>query len=220
MDAPHKLPLYYKPAPVEEDELTKQRAGCSQGYSREAAGAKQQEQQEQQHSLQQESGQADSAAQQPSGQGHQQPHQGSGSGKPNPYPLPAAAARKRAWLLSPELLCHRQQQQQPQQLLEQEGVPCHAQQQEAQQQPDQLLTTDPHEQWQPAPDFVNSEQRQHQSEGWDASWSSLQHVIAQRGPFDGVLGFSQVRVAAPFSIGYSGKHRAVVCVCVCVPGVA
>jgi hypothetical protein len=36
------------------------------------------------------------------------------------------------------------------------------------------------------------EQQLQQTEGWALSWAALQEAVRRQGPFDGVLGFSQV----------------------------
>lgn len=44
----------------------------------------------------------------------------------------------------------------------------------------------------PAPDYINGSQFQQETEGWGESWAALQSFMLRHGPFDGVLGFSQV----------------------------
>lgn len=98
------------------------------------------------------------------------------------HSLPPNASRKRAWLLSPELLKYQQDQQAATQQ-QHEGVSQNQQQE----------CNNSHAHWQPAPDFVAEHQHHRQTEGWDASWAVLQQAISDLGPFHGVLGFSQVR---------------------------
>ncbi len=43
-----------------------------------------------------------------------------------------------------------------------------------------------------APDFVTSQQHLRQVAGWSESLAVLRRAVAELGPFDGVLGFSQV----------------------------
>jgi len=97
--------------------------------------------------------------------------------------LPPAAVRKRAWLVSPEILRHQQQQLEQRQRQQEQGL---------QGDHGQPLQATGQDDWELAPDFVCAQQHLQQSEGWDASWEVLQQAVAELGPFDGVLGFSQV----------------------------
>ena len=52
-------------------------------------------------------------------------------------------------------------------------------------------------QWQPAPAALDAQQHLRQVEGWPASLALLRQVLrSSDGPFDGVMGFSQVRHAS------------------------
>lgn len=39
-----------------------------------------------------------------------------------------------------------------------------------------------------------------QTEGWDKSYRHIKDVVASQGPFDGILGFSQVRASSEIRI--------------------
>ena len=49
------------------------------------------------------------------------------------------------------------------------------------------------QQWQIAPPSCNSQQHLEETEGWTESWRCLKEAISNQGPFDGVMGFSQVK---------------------------
>ena len=45
-----------------------------------------------------------------------------------------------------------------------------------------------------APEWVNADQLMNQTEGWEETLKHLLAVMQQQGPFDGIMGFSQVSV--------------------------
>jgi hypothetical protein len=113
-------------------------------------------------------------------------------------PPPPEKARKRAWLLSPVLLEMQRQRQQHQQRADSDaagskGVSASCIQ------GDRHCDTSQHPslfdqptRWEVAPDWVAAQQHLHQTQGCQETEAVLQHALSELGPFDGVLGFSQV----------------------------
>lgn len=47
--------------------------------------------------------------------------------------------------------------------------------------------------WQIAPEEIFSDQYRRQTKGWPESWACIKEAFQKQGPFQGILGFSQVR---------------------------
>ena len=139
---------------------------------------------------------------------HQLPQVAASAGGQAPLlHLARPGAPKRAWLVSPDL--YRTQapdplQQPHEQHLQSSSQPhqlgCHVQQHTSQprvahcQQQGLVEGVQQQRHWQAAPAYVDERQYLSQTEGWGESWAVLQEAVHSLGPFDGVLGFSQVRV--------------------------
>lgn len=54
-----------------------------------------------------------------------------------------------------------------------------------------------------APDWVDRDQLMHQTEGWEQALDHLLIIMQQQGPFDGILGFSQVTLASRAKCGFA-----------------
>lgn len=48
--------------------------------------------------------------------------------------------------------------------------------------------------WEQAPTSCNQRQHLYETDGWDETWRHLKAAIESQGPFDGIMGFSQVAV--------------------------
>ncbi len=51
-----------------------------------------------------------------------------------------------------------------------------------------------------APDWVNEDQCMRQTEGWERTREHLMGILAEEGPFDGIMGFSQVHCLCSWSL--------------------
>jgi hypothetical protein len=141
-------------------------------------------------------------------------------------PPPPEKARKRAWLLSPALMEMQRQRLQEQQQEAQcggageTGMTGSIQGSDSCDTSQHRSTPQRQARWEVAPDWVAAQQHLSQTEGAQQAEEVLQHALSELGPFDGVLGFSQVtavcithnglcsqgRVALSRSMWCKGRH--------------
>ena len=54
---------------------------------------------------------------------------------------------------------------------------------------------------------LDRDQHLRQTEGWESSWEHLESVLSTHGPFDGIMGFSQVGMQASGGLKASSREK-------------